>query len=302
MNIFEYVKGIKKRFTKVDIGATIDTVNAELVNITIPLLADKAAWLVKDDSQVTSNFYQRDRESIMTDFSKSGYLRKSNPFDMILKSLRNTVEILAFLKAYFDKSAGEELSSASVTVTESNALQLIDLAAFVSTYTRSWLDVILSAETNHRNNVNGELNITQAMFVYLGDNRANFGAAISILATPVEKIEAMFKAIPEIVIAEVNPKAVTGTLGQDKIDPLRLNLIQSKWDPIYLIGMIISDYSAARYKAAKEEAAFLELRIARFKKQLEQKDDPHLANIIERRQGQLDAWRGKIKKMEDSVR
>ena len=302
MNIFEYVKGIKKRFTKVDIGATIDTVNAELVNITIPLLADKAAWLVKDDSQVTSNFYQRDRESIMTDFSKSGYLRKSNPFDMILKSLRNTVEILAFLKAYFDKSAGEELSSASVTVTESNALQLIDLAAFVSTYTRSWLDVILSAETNHRNNVNGELNITQAMFVYLGDNRANFGAAISILATPVEKIETMFKAIPEIVIAEVNPKAVTGTLGQDKIDPLRLNLIQSKWDPIYLIGMIISDYSAARYKAAKEEAAFLELRIARFKKQLEQKDDPHLANIIERRQGQLDAWRGKIKKMEDSVR
>lgn len=302
MNIFEYVKGIKKRFTKVDIGATIDTVNAELVNITIPLLADKAAWLVKDDSQVTSNFYQRDRESIMTDFSKSGYLRKSNPFDMILKSLRNTVEILAFLKAYFDKSAGEELSSASVTVTESNALQLIDLAAFVSTYTRSWLDVILSAETNHRNNVNGELNITQAMFVYLGDNRANFGAAISILATPVEKIETMFKAIPEIVIAEVNPKAVTGTLGQDKIDPLRLNLIQSKWDPIYFIGMIISDYSAARYKAAKEEAAFLELRIARFKKQLEQKDDPHLANIIERRQGQLDAWRGKIKKMEDSVR
>lgn len=302
MNIFEYVKGIKKRFTKVDIGVTIDTVNAELVNITIPLLADKAAWLVKDDSQVTSNFYQRDRESIMTDFSKSGYLRKSNPFDMILKSLRNTVEILAFLKAYFDKSTGEELSNASVTVTESNALQLIDLAAFVSTYTRSWLDVILSAETNHRNNVNGELNITQAMFVYLGDNRANFGAAISILATPVEKIETMFKAIPEIVIAEVNPKAVTGTLGQDKIDPLRLNLIQSKWDPIYFIGMIISDYSAARYKAAKEEAAFLELRIARFKKQLEQKDDPHLANIIERRQGQLDAWRGKIKKMEDSVR
>lgn len=302
MNIFEYVKGIKKRFTKVDIGATIDTVNAELVNITIPLLADKAAWLVKDDSQVTSNFYQRDRESIMTDFSKSGYLRKSNPFDMILKSLRNTVEILAFLKAYFDKSTGEELSNASVTVTESNALQLIDLAAFVSTYTRSWLDVILSAETNHRNNVNGELNITQAMFVYLGDNRANFGAAISILATPVEKIETMFKAIPEIVIAEVNPKAVTGTLGQDKIDPLRLNLIQSKWDPIYFIGMVISDYSAARYKAAKEEAAFLELRIARFKKQLEQKDDPHLANIIERRQGQLDAWRGKIKKMEDSVR
>jgi hypothetical protein len=109
---------------------------------------------------------------------------------------------------------------------------LIDLVAFTSRYTRAWLDVILSAESNSRNNVTEELNLTQAMFVYLGDNRANFGTAVSILATPVEKIEKMFEAIPEVVIAETNPKAISGSLGQDHTDqiervPFRLNQVQT---------------------------------------------------------------------------
>ncbi len=302
MNIFEYVKQLKKRFTKTDVNAAIDTINSELVNITIPLVADKAAWLVKDDSDLLSTFYRNDRDSLMADFAKSGYLRKSNPFTMLLQSLRNSVEVLAYLKGYFDKVQGEDMSGDSITITTSNALQLIDLVAFTSRYTRAWLDVILSAESNSRNNVTEELNLTQAMFVYLGDNRANFGTAVSILATPVEKIEKMFTAIPEVVIAETNPKAISGSLGQDRVDPLRLNLVQSKWDPFYFIGMILSDYNAKVYKTAKEEAQFLELRIARLKKQLEQKDDPHLAMIIEKRQGQLDAKRGKIKQMEDSVK
>lgn len=302
MNILEYVKQLKKRFTKTDVNSAIDTVTAELTNITIPLLADKAAWLVKNDSDVTSNFYRSDRDSIMADFAKSGYLRKSNPFAMLLESLRNSLEILTYLKGYFDKQAGEDMSGESITISTSNALQLLDLTAFVSTYTRCWMDVILSAESNHRNNITEELNLTQSMFIYLGDNRANFGTAVSILATPVEKIEKLFAAIPEVVIAETNPKAIVGTLGQDRVDPLRMNLVQSKWDPIYFIGMVLSDYSANRYKTAKEEAAFIELRIARLKKQMEQKDDPHLAMIIEKRQGQLDTYRGKLKKMEDSVK
>ena len=189
MNIFEYVKQLKKRFTKTDVNAAIDTINSELVNITIPLVADKAAWLVKDDSDLLSTFYRNDRDSLMADFAKSGYLRKSNPFAMLLQSLRNSVEVLAYLKGYFDKVQGEDMSGDSVTITTSNALQLIDLVAFTSRYTRAWMDVILSAESNSRNNVTEELNLTQAMFVYLGDTRANFGTAVSILATPVEKIE-----------------------------------------------------------------------------------------------------------------
>src|SRR5574344_524022 len=115
MNIFEYVKQLKKRFTKTDVNAAIDTINSELVNITIPLVADKAAWLVKDDSDLLSTFYRNDRDSLMVDFAKSGYLRKSNPFAMLLQSLRNSVEVLAYLKGYFDKVQGEDMSGDSVT-------------------------------------------------------------------------------------------------------------------------------------------------------------------------------------------
>lgn len=302
MNILEYVKTIKKRFTKTDVNAAIDTISAELTNITIPLLTDSAAWLVKDDTVALSTFYRNERDSLMSDFSKSGYLRKSNPLAMLTQSLNNTVNVLSFVKAHLAKQVGDDMSAESVTIAESNALQLVDLAAFVSQYTRVWFDVVLSAEANNRNQVVEKQGLTQAVMVYLGDNRANFGNAVSILATPVDKIEKLFANIPEVVIAEVNPKAIMGTLGNDRVDPLQLNLVQSKWDPIWFISVIHSDFAASRYKTAKEEAAVIELRIARLKKQIEQKDDPRLAQIIERRQGQLDTLRGKMKRMEDSVK
>ena len=51
--------------------------------------------------------------------------------------------------------------------------------------------------------------------------------------------------------------------------------------------------------AAKEEKEMLELRILRLQRQMEGKEDPKLSDILNKRQGQLDKVRGKIKKMED---
>lgn len=302
MNIFDYVKKIKKRFTKTDVLSSIDTINAELTNLTIPLFKERLEWLVHNDSSLKSSLYKSDRDILVGEIAASKYIRPSNPFAMILAVLENTSEILNFVSGKMEKDTGIEFTGESLTAERVNLLQLVDLAGFVSTYSRLWLDLILSAESHHHNQTGSVTDLTKGSIMYLGENRKSFTHALSILATPVNKIDDLFKAIPDVVIAEASPMAIKSVIGDSTIDPLKLNLVQSKAWPPYLIGMVISDYNANRYKTAKEEAQFLELRIGRLKRQMENKDDPKLAAILEKRKGQLDTYRGRIKRMEDSVK
>jgi hypothetical protein len=297
MNILEYAKRLTLRFTKNDVNASIDTISSELVNITLPLFEKRLAYFRRNDKEFLSEQYRRDRDAIIKDFSASGYLRVENPFDMIYKSLLNSAEILNFLKGYFDKNAATDITMSGLNITKTNALQLIDLIGFASTYSYAWLELVLSAETNNRNNITTAVDLTPLMIKYLGDNRAAFGQTISVLATPVKVIEKLFEEIPDIIVSENGYKATTAVLG-NKVDPLRLNLIQSKFDPFYLWGMISTDYYVNRYKAAKENAEFLELKILRLERLLKNEQDPKLADIIEKRKGQLDKIRGKMAKIE----
>lgn len=302
MNIFEYVKKFAKNIGKSQILVEINVTRDELNNTTLNLLSNTLEWVRRDDSQLISAAYRRDREDLIKDFGRTGFLRPSNPFEMVFKSLTNALELLSFIEGYFTKNLHDDVTAASITLSKANALQLLDLIGFATRYTRSWLEIILAAESNHHSQVMGLPQITQQQIKFLSDNRDAFGRAIAILATPVKQVEKMMDQIPEIVIAEANPKAIQSTQGNERIDPLRMGLVQSKWDPIYLIGMVGSDFQVQRYKVAKEEQEMLELRVLRLKRQLDNKDDPKLSDILDKRQGQLDKVRGKLKRMGDDLK
>lgn len=302
MNIFEYVSKFAKNIGKSQILVEINVTRDELNNTTLNILNNSLEWVRRDDSKLISAAYRRDRDDLIKDFGRTGYLRSSNPFEMVFKSLTNALELLTFVEGYFTKNLHDDVTAASITLSKANALQLLDLIGFATRYTRSWIEIILSAESNHHSQVMGLPQITQQQIKFLSDNRDAFGRAIAILATPVKQVEKMMDQIPEIVIAEANPKAIQATQGNDRVDPLRMGLVQSKWDPIYLMGMVVSDFQVQRYKVAKEEQEMLELRILRLKRQLDNKDDPKLSDILDKRQGQLDKVRGKLKRMEDDVK
>lgn len=302
MNIFDYVKKVAKNVGRPQVLVEINVTRDELNNTTLTLLNNSLDWLRKNDGNLQSNTYRRDRDELIKDFGRSGYLRPSNPFDMLQKSLTNANEVLNFVEAYFQKNLTEDVTAASITIAKANVFQLLDLVAFSTRYARCWLELILSAETNHRSMLESEISLTPLQIKFLNENRDAFGRAISVLATPVKEIEKLIDGIPEIVIAEANPKALMATQGDKRIDPLRFNLIQSKADPIYLISMVISDYQVQRYKVAKEEQEMLELRILRLKRQLENKDDPKLSAILEKREAQLDKVRGKLNRMENDLK
>lgn len=301
MNIFEYVKNWKKGVTKNQLIDEITVTRDELSNLTIDFFDKSAAFLRRDDRILKSQLYQSERDNLISDFTRTGFLRGKNPIDMVYHSLVNSLEILGYVEGYVEKRVTMEINGSSLTLSDASILQLLDLIGFTSRYARIWARTILSAESNHLNQLAGELDITPYQIKWLGENRDAFGRSVALLATPVKQIQSLIDGMPEVVIMESNPRALQATQGEGRIDPLKLNLIASKWDPIYLWSVWRSDRQVQRYKAAKEEKEILEMMCLRLERQIQGKDDPRLHDIYQKRLAQLEKLQGKLKDMEDSV-
>lgn len=300
MNIFDYAKKIKNMFGKNALISEIDSARDILSNHVIPTLDKNLPFFVTNESKLMSNRYRRERSEIIKGFAASGHLQMSNPFTMLKASMTNAVSILDFIERWLDKNTPEEqLNGQTITLPKANLLQLLDSITFASNYTLTWLNAVLSAESNLINGIGEDIQLTPDTIRYLGEQQTPWIKTVSLLATPVKQIETLVDAIPLVVMAEANPKGLVATQG-NKIDPFRFGFIQSNANPIWLAGILLSDYQAKRYKALKTMKETIELRTHRLKDQLNDKngDNPRLASIIKNYEGQLDNINGQLRKQE----
>jgi hypothetical protein len=300
MNNFEYGKKFKKGVTRNQLLDEINVTRDELTNNTVDFFDKTLKVFRRDDSILNSQLYQSERDNLISDFTRSGFLRGKNPIDMVYQSLENAKAILGFIESYIDKRVTTEVSQSSLTLVDTNVLQLLDFIGFASRYARYWIQVILSAESNHLNQLAGDIDATPYQIQWLGENRDAFGRVISLLATPVKRIESLLEDMPEIIIAEANPRALQATQGDKRIDPLKLGFVVSKWNPIWLYGIWNADRQVQRYKAAKDDKEVLEMMVMRLERQLQGHDDPRLHQIYLKRLAQLEKERGKLKDMEEA--
>ena len=300
MNVFSYVKTLAGSFGKNAVITEIATVRDELNNVVLPFFKTNLSFLQNSETTIQSGTYKRDRDTFIRAIVDAGYLRGNSLFVMQNKILLNCLEILNWIEGYFSKDKSVEINRDSIDLSKATALQMLAAINFCSRYTRAWLELIISAETNARSMLGDEVGMTPLQIKYLNENRDAFARIMGILSTPIRDIEKAIAAIPDIIVSESNPSVVAAVSGT-KADPFKFNLIQSKWDIFYLFGMISTDYSVYRYKATKEEAALLQMKIHRLKAKLEMKDDPRLASIIEKNQAELDKLRGKLRKKEEEL-
>lgn len=275
-----------------NVGVTRD----ELINNTIPPV-EKLIKAIPDARDYGSQTFELYNQAILRELSGA---RNGLMFHPILEALRNGVEVLSFVDAQLSADFSDNVTQSSITLTRATTLQLLDTVNFVARYTRRLCDVIFIAETNKKVVPDGNelAGVTAAEIEFLASGRDRYIRSLKIIAKPIGSIEDAYKQIPEVVVADMKSGVISALHGNDKMDPLQFGLIQSKADPIWVLGNIYVQYQARRYKTAKEEKAILELRIERYKAILANKPDPKMASIIEKREAELDRMRGQLAKME----
>lgn len=301
MNPIKFVTDLIQKKSGINnerITSQVSSVRDSIVNQTLPQ-ADKITRKLAGDAVFESEVFALYNDAIRDGVQSN---IRGNMFVIIKAALEGSVNTLSLIDKFIASDFKTETSAAALTLAKANIIQLLDTVNLVGTYSRSLMDVILVAEENRligegRTELEG---ITESEIQYLSQARDAYIRGLNLVLTPADRIEDKINGIPEIVVSEIRSSAVTAVHGDDKVDPLRFGLFESKYDPIWLAGNLWLQYQYSCYTSAKETASVIDLRIDRIRSILDKKPNPHMASVLAKREGQRDLIRGKLKKMERS--
>lgn len=302
MSIIDYVRKLMTSISRKTIESDIDVVRDDLSNHTLPALQQ----FMKEFSanpRLNSRSFKLYNDEIRKQVSIS---RTGDMFTAMELGCTKAELMLNFSYNYVRDNFEEDVTRAAMTLARANIMQLLDAMNFFVRYTRRLIDLLLIAESNHKIDAGAQelKGIRQSDIDYLSKYRASYIGVLDMLITvDTKRVDAMFDAIPEIIVEDVRSKSTLEIHGNDKVDPLQLgkNFIASPANPIWLIGVNLAEYQHNRYLSAKEDANLIKLRVARLKAQYDNNPDPKLAEIISKREGQVDKLRATISRYEKKV-
>jgi len=293
--ITEYIASLVPGFQRSQVEEDVRILIEAITESTLPPYASALVVMPNDD------FRSRDVKSVNDLFTKT--LRRTtklrgNFIQATYDQLENTLEVLNDLSNGLDKYFEKDIVKGSMTYARANVLRYIELANFNAKYARKLLLWTLHEEqTNEGQDLDSPFAKADIDWVFA--NRDLFFTSVRILSIEPRKVKGLFKNIPDMIIVPEENDAVEVTVGADKLDPLGMNIIPVQLNPIYHIGMLVSEWQAARYQVTKEELRTLEYRLLSLKEGREGKRDAKLEENIEYTENRIKKLNYKIAKLEE---
>jgi len=203
------------------------------------------------------------------------------------------------LEKYVATTYGEDIAASGLTYRKATVLQLVELASFYAKYAMAYLKRIYILETAALEEGADPEEQTPADIQWLKANFLSFIRTAEILSQADMTFKRNIDGIADIVVTEDNVDTLPQTLGLNKVDPFKLGLIPVWLNPVYHIGIVVAEFQAARYDAAKEELQNLNLRKLNMELLIAGKPNAKVQKDIEYTQSRIDKLRYKIAQMEE---
>lgn len=211
-------------------------------------------------------------------------------------ALKNTKVLEDFAQNHLQKT----IATAALTYVQANVIQYTNALGLFVKYSRKLLNYIYVAETLGSKE-GGETAVVEAMgaseIQWLKDTFLDFCHAFSAASNEPAKTVAGLQGVPDAVVSEQGHASLSRTMGDAKLDPLKLGFIKS-FNPIYVIRVIVAEAQVARYNAAKAEVDLIKLRKLNLELLDKSKEDPRIQKQIEWCERRLDGLNYKIHEME----
>lgn len=294
MNLLTYIHDLLPSFKKNKIVESCELIQTSIREHTLP------AYVSADSLFDGKKFKSEEARDFATVYEKKiGKSSGSNMIGSIKDGLSNTITLLQHVSSNADQIFSETETNLSLTYTKATCLRLIDAAEFASNYSRKFLNYIFILETaNADEHVSVQDSLTPAEIKSIHSGFFDFCIAMFVLLKKVEEIERAIKEIPDTIITTISEKTLPATVGRNKLDPLQLANLSVKVNPLYRIGMMVAEYQANKYKAAKSELELLQLRKLNLEMLYQKKPDAKLQKEIEYMESRVTGLNYKISKME----
>lgn len=295
MQFFKYISSLLPSFSRDRILEDCRLTRTEITEETLPAYANALVilkgWKFKSDEIV---MYQ-------TQFNTLLATKNRNMFVTIHDSFKEIIQNLTDIEKLIDQTYNQEVASQGLTYLKANQLQFVEACGFVSKFSRKLLNYTLICETKSLDDASPEIaeSISKAESDWLRANFVSFTTAFSIVSSSAALVKKSLEAVPDITITSENIHTLPQTLGEKKIDPFMMRLIPIWMNPIYHLGLMVAEWQAERYHAAKEERRLIELRLLNMKMLQEGKPDARTQKMIEYNQERVRALNRAIAKMEE---
>ncbi len=294
MNITKFFAGLLPNFDRSQVIEDIEATRAKFDDVILP--SSKMAERLMHNQQLkhpaSLKFDQAFRQKLPL-FGNRSWFQALQMIGTVLS------DNLKYLEAQVPQQFAKDVTKATVTYRKAATLQLLEQMRFVGDYATRHLNYLFECETIARVGGNLEQRFIKPELDYLAQNQDAFLTALKALYMPKATFAAMLESIPEIVVVPERAGVVEATVGVHKLDPFKLGMISTRWNPIYHLRMRVAEWQVQRYMKAKEEKRMLELRQLALQEALAGKQDARLQQQLDYTAGRLQTLDYKIQQMED---
>lgn len=288
MSLYKFIAGLKPIMSKEEVLTSVQETTQIISKYTLP--AVRSAEQIWRGQSFKSSAAKR----IESDMKRE--IKNKPMFEIMRSSMENALVLLGHISTYVERVFQENEANIGLSYAKATVLRLVQASELSSTYCRRLLNYVLWLECEQQKGTTQ--GPTPGEIRWLTDNYNAFALAMTALQKDKEALEHTLKNLPEATVTDTSEMSFISTLGIGNVDPFGMSQLSVRWNPFYLIGMLVADWQAQRYANAQDEVKLLEARKLQLELLREGKQDAKLDKEIEYLQDRLTGLYAKLDKME----
>lgn len=284
--ITEFVQGLlpglKKDTVTEDLRVSIETLNKNV----IPTL-DKVTTLLRTKF---SSKLSREIEEQFNRAYKGKISKQPNMLLTVKLCMPNILQNAEYVLTRLEDILEATIVPDGLTSRKAAMIRASKQISFLTDFTTDLMNIIMILETLERNGTLAEtMEVSKGTHLRVSRNIVRYAYAITDFSREPKAYTKLYEEMKDLYVAGDNVKNLRMAGSEIEIDPFDSRIVQNvAYNPIYHARMLVAQWQAKRYHAAKDKKKLLELRVLQLKAEQEGKGDPRILNEINYTQGRID--------------
>lgn len=220
---------------------------------------------------------------------------------VLVRSIENLQNVFPFLEKEIRDNFGPQVATASLTYDSVNILRYLDSVSFYVRYARRFLLKVVADESVQLGGTRPDW--TRAEYEYLEQNIANFAGLLPTMLKSDGELKQVFRKVSTAVVDESTADLALKSLGQERIDPMKLANFSPQQNWLLSLGKAIVEWQVARYRSGKEDLTALQMRLQELRElQATGKASPVVQAQIKKLELRTEKLNAKLEELEEDAR
>jgi hypothetical protein len=293
-SILDYLRGLVPLYERRELLNVVNSLRDEHTEYLMPTVQQIRDLL--GDHQFTSKLYKS------YEISLRRHINYNQPaITLLVRSIENLQALFPFLEKEIREHFGPQIASGSMSYDAVNVMRYLDSVGFYVRYARKFLIKIVADESVAAGGTPQEL--VKGEREYLEQNLENFAGLMVAMIKSEGELRQIFRKVSTAVVDSATADLAFKSLGNEKIDPLKLANFSPQQNWLMSIGRSWVEWQVARHKSAKDDLAALQMRLAEFEELKKSgKASPAVQKAIVKLEDRISKLDAQLKKVEEDAR